>query len=339
MGTAAIIGAGISAAAALGGSAMNSYSANMANKWNRREAEKNRKWQEEQWNKQNEYNLPSNQVQRLRDAGLNPNLILGSTGVSNAAGSFGNGAQASQQVSPQYGDGLKGIGSALEMYQAFKQSESQIELNKALKLKAEKEANKTESETIGINWQNDFNRSTEEIQKNLLKTKNDLQVSSAQLNDQTKSNLKLIRGQIRAQTDLLTSQSNLNDADAWYKWRTMDDRIAQVPAQTRKIIADAWYAKTMADVARLKLPYEINQMIFNTYVAMKQGQKLDWDIGTMPDMKLVKKNYELGYKLDNDKIKYHLDMREGDDKYKDVPFLRGLTNRNLEYVFDNLKVW
>lgn len=31
----------------------------------------------EMWNRQNEYNLPKNQIQRLTDAGLNPNLVYG----------------------------------------------------------------------------------------------------------------------------------------------------------------------------------------------------------------------------------------------------------------------
>lgn len=39
------------------------------------------------WNMQNEYNLPKNQMQRFADAGLNPNLIYGQ---SNTAGDVGN---------------------------------------------------------------------------------------------------------------------------------------------------------------------------------------------------------------------------------------------------------
>ena len=38
-----------------------------------------RKWQEEMWNKQNEYNLPINQRKRLEEAGINPNLAFGSS--------------------------------------------------------------------------------------------------------------------------------------------------------------------------------------------------------------------------------------------------------------------
>lgn len=39
----------------------------------------------EMWNRQNEYNLPSNQRQRLLDAGLNPALMYGSGHVTNTA--------------------------------------------------------------------------------------------------------------------------------------------------------------------------------------------------------------------------------------------------------------
>ena len=40
-----------------------------------------RQWTEQMWNKQNEYNLPVNQMARLRAAGLNPSLMY-SNGVS-----------------------------------------------------------------------------------------------------------------------------------------------------------------------------------------------------------------------------------------------------------------
>lgn len=50
----------------------------LTNRANRKEAERAREWQEEMWNKQNEYNLPVNQVARLKEAGINPNLAFGS---------------------------------------------------------------------------------------------------------------------------------------------------------------------------------------------------------------------------------------------------------------------
>jgi len=42
-------------------------------------------WQEAMWKQTNEYNTPTSQVQRLRDAGLNPNLAYGQVADSRAA--------------------------------------------------------------------------------------------------------------------------------------------------------------------------------------------------------------------------------------------------------------
>lgn len=49
--------------------------------WNRQS-----NWNREQWDLQNEYNLPANQMQRLRDAGLNPNLAAGGGSAGGSAG-------------------------------------------------------------------------------------------------------------------------------------------------------------------------------------------------------------------------------------------------------------
>ena len=45
----------------------------------------NRQWSLEDWNRQNAYNSPLQQMQRLREAGLNPNLVYGS-GAQTTAG-------------------------------------------------------------------------------------------------------------------------------------------------------------------------------------------------------------------------------------------------------------
>lgn len=79
--------------------------------FNANQAKLNRKFQERMydkqvqdninfWNMQNEYNLPSAQLQRLQDAGLNPMLMYGQGGVQNVstgqpqAGTAPHGAQA-----------------------------------------------------------------------------------------------------------------------------------------------------------------------------------------------------------------------------------------------------
>lgn len=74
-------------AAALG--AAGSIAANMVgNAGNRREQKRANQYNLEQWHRQNAYNNPKRQMERLQNAGLNPNLIYG-TSPTSAVGNAG----------------------------------------------------------------------------------------------------------------------------------------------------------------------------------------------------------------------------------------------------------
>lgn len=62
----------------------------MQNKANAQNAKDAQAFEQKMWEQSNEYNSPLNQMQRLKDAGLNPNLVYGSGSVA------GNTATASQ---------------------------------------------------------------------------------------------------------------------------------------------------------------------------------------------------------------------------------------------------
>lgn len=64
------------------------------NRSRKREARRQRQWSEDMWNRQNAYNTPVNQMQRLKDAGLNPALMYGQ-------GNVGNAEKAMQYQQPQ----------------------------------------------------------------------------------------------------------------------------------------------------------------------------------------------------------------------------------------------
>lgn len=55
--------------------------------WNKHMAELANRWSIEQWNRENEYNLPANVMARLRDGGVNPDLFYGNSGQNLAAAS------------------------------------------------------------------------------------------------------------------------------------------------------------------------------------------------------------------------------------------------------------
>lgn len=65
--------------------AVNAATSVANNLLNLRESRIARNWQEEMWRKQNEYNLPVNQVARLKEAGINPNLAFGSSASTMSA--------------------------------------------------------------------------------------------------------------------------------------------------------------------------------------------------------------------------------------------------------------
>lgn len=70
----------------LAGAAMDSNSVKNTNKLNARLAAYQNQWNLDMWNRQNEYNSPLAQMQRLKDAGLNPNMVYGNGSAANQAG-------------------------------------------------------------------------------------------------------------------------------------------------------------------------------------------------------------------------------------------------------------
>lgn len=99
-----------------------------------------REWALQDWNTQNEYNSPKNQMQRYRDANLNPNLIYGE-GVSASSGNSSNMPTATDTRASQFGNspaakynmdlGLANFSQMLLLDKQAKVLDSQAEKNYA----------------------------------------------------------------------------------------------------------------------------------------------------------------------------------------------------------------
>lgn len=105
--TAAIIAGAASAI----GSGANAYAQGKMNrktlKYNKWAMDKQRKWALEDWDRQNAYNSPAQQMQRLKEAGLNPHLIYGSGNpTQNAAPIDSTPVQSWNPQSVNWGDML-----------------------------------------------------------------------------------------------------------------------------------------------------------------------------------------------------------------------------------------
>lgn len=74
----------------------NLISTNMTNRANERMQQEQNKWNLEQWQRNNEYNSPAAQMQRLKAAGINPDIMYG----QNAGGAAGNSSSPAQGTNP-----------------------------------------------------------------------------------------------------------------------------------------------------------------------------------------------------------------------------------------------
>ena len=111
-----------------------------------------REWNEKMWHLQNQFNLPSSQVARLVDAGLNPALAYGdiTSGLAqNVNGSYGQASTNPDQSSARMLEAASLFQQQNLTNSAIQVNQSQAEANQAL-------ADKYRSETKGQNLSNSY---------------------------------------------------------------------------------------------------------------------------------------------------------------------------------------
>lgn len=125
----ALGGSMIGAGAQKSANATNMELARYQNAWQQAENERAFDRSVEMWNLQNAYNSPSAQMSRLRQAGLNPNLVYGSGVTGNSAGSAPSYQPAKGEratVAPYTGWNL-GLSDAMSLYMAAKRNKAEVE--------------------------------------------------------------------------------------------------------------------------------------------------------------------------------------------------------------------
>lgn len=109
----------------------------MNNQFNERMAMQQRDFQENMWNKENEYNTASAQRQRLEEAGLNPYLMMngGSAGVAQSAGTGSAASSSGNAVMQPFQADYSGIGSSIGnifQYELMQSEKSQLQGSRQL---------------------------------------------------------------------------------------------------------------------------------------------------------------------------------------------------------------
>lgn len=130
------------------------------NKANRELAEYQYSKDLEMWNKTNEYNLPTSQMKRLKDAGLNPNLVYGSGGATTQAAQMPK--YNAPTMSYNYQPGID-IPAMIGQYQDIQIRNAQIDNLKAQKKAIEASAGLKE---VDLLWRDDTlrNKNVQQLQ-------------------------------------------------------------------------------------------------------------------------------------------------------------------------------
>ena len=205
----ATIMSGISAGLSLFGGMANRQSQERQNRMNLMaqhvENERNRKFAIDMWNKQNEYNLPTNQMQRLRDAGINPHLAYSQgqpMNTSNAPASPTGIGSMPQGVAPQMNIG--------EVFNALLTS-AQVKNMNAQTEKTLAEKKEVESRTVGIDKDNEIK--TIELTHKDRQLLADIGLTEQNI-EESKSRVEssaLMNKKVEQEIENLKSQKNLTD--------------------------------------------------------------------------------------------------------------------------------
>lgn len=124
----------------LGSSAMNNKAVQDTNKVNMEIAKYQAQWQQQEnekayqrslnmWNLQNEYNSPTQQMARIRAAGLNPNLVYGNGVTGNSSGSTPQyePAKFNAPTMQAYRGWNLGISDAISQFLAYRTVKAQVD--------------------------------------------------------------------------------------------------------------------------------------------------------------------------------------------------------------------
>lgn len=146
--------------------ATNLQIARETNQANRELAEYSYSQQLEQWHRQNQYNLPVNQMQRYADAGLNPNLIYGQGSNGNATSSptYPTPTMRAATVAPvnSFANSVRGmfgeLGQMVSTYNNLRIQESEINKNNEQSNLFKTQAKLLVAKEIGESIRNSYNQ-------------------------------------------------------------------------------------------------------------------------------------------------------------------------------------
>ncbi|MBS7359848.1 MAG: hypothetical protein KIG53_04490 [Oscillospiraceae bacterium] len=215
------------------------------NEFNALEAQKTRDWQEKMWNLNNEYNTPLAQVNRIREAQLNPNLVYGTGSIQNVSPMASSGAQASStpfndSIAARHAKNfdaiMRGLQTAITMQELKnkKLEGNNIESNTN---KNNAEAKESQQRTDNLATENKFNLETFDARKISIELQNQLsEQQRLKLYADTQTATKQL-DQIDAAISNLQSSTDLNKAQVENIHTNIARTLALLPKEIEQMNA------------------------------------------------------------------------------------------------------
>lgn len=250
--------AAIAGGAAVLGSGINAASTSINNRKQRQWAERmyDRQYTDnvDFWNMQNEYNSPQQQMQRLQEAGLNPNMVYGqsSGGAAGQASPINTpDVQSFQSRSPEWGNAItEGASAIMSIYDldikqaqlANLKAQNTVQLEEAMLKEAMRNniSVKTDSSKFDLDFKSELRSFSAEAKKESLRqmkantqmvlSENERRAALNKATLQEKAEAVLNLRATRAKTE-----AERNNAVAALKGIQQDSRIKELDRQLREI--------------------------------------------------------------------------------------------------------
>lgn len=228
-----------------------------ANQSQKKEGAKQRRFALDMWERQNAYNTPANQMQRLKDAGLNPALMYGQGNVGNAQQAMG--VQQSQ-VKNVGAAAAQSVAAGVQLDLVVKQK--QLLADQAAQARSQAFKNQIDA-TIGIK-DYDLRKEMQQYSIDNLVSQTELNYSKIDLNQSQQGVNRSIIGLNEVRQQLAAAQINLTTAQerkVFTEINAITQKVAQdwADVQTRKRDASSKELQAMAAEATMQVTKSLGE--------------------------------------------------------------------------------
>lgn len=245
-----------------------------------------REWREAMWNKQNEYDLPKNQVQRLLDAGLNPDLMYGQS-----ASAQGTAMPSGNDVVSSVSNPATAAAATLMQMQEYKMRNAQIQTQEALTDKYKSEADRNRR------WM-----TSQDIVDDYTLSKIGLTAAQVSVANKTIDQITAMIDNLNANTDWVKDKDMEQQINNIFVWERNEQEINELVSRVAKNKADAALArelakKTIQEVQNLQKEFELLE---------KEGELTDWKKNQLK-IQFVRDYYDYCREVGRGKVVYGYD--------------------------------